>query len=1118
MNDRLGRAFRALLLLICSASASVCTETSAKDEPSTAQIKSTFDWNPLDNTYASRKLLGHVDQSCDLASQTLADIRASLDLTASAARGEAGQLSLITWRHAQPSPRAPTYLLIAVDEPVRFRGEGFYVLSPGAKAPFGLTQLKEKTRVVVPIHVSGSPQGGSIKVRPLNAGALTLSAAIVGVSRCGESVDPAPKRLALPVDAGRMSIAIADRYALETPDQVIAAPNGRRRIAAIGPRFRIINPHTGSMLGNHLGTEPRFSPTGRFVIAKNQDELQLFDAEDGEFIRSLGNADIGWDNKDSFIVTGERSWGLIGFDTSLQEEASRISVGNSCRTCPGVTDSNFKIDLENNVVVGFGTLNRVSAHNMTVDDNYSDDQEELCSRPSTVSCGYKRHGSFIDYISKYAVTNVSLPKTLESLDKIKFTHLSDWSGRDDKIFPQLRAAVEEPLIVPKDHQLRATSLRDGFQQANRSLGSATEAPHLFTPRRDRRLSELNLDVGRGLRATRVSTRSVLQSMQEKDTYLFRPDRRIRVLSPFGDGDCGKALRTQAGLDLHIEDLQVAEIKGNKFSLMILAGHCGFGSAVGLSEPATFMYDTRRPGQLFKLSTAIGDDYDELAAWSFDCAKEAKSCAIDAQLFSDRFMVLWSKKKKTIEIYDIVRYKFIGAFISLTSIDAVDRVVLEKNLKYAIQLNKDGRFELFSLKQAHTKALRLAMEASQPSLLGLVIDDEVVAWTPEGVFDATPEGAHHVAVRFAGREGDYTLEQYSKALRAPNLIDRVLADDVPPRTSFPGHPPSIRVTPTFSEHMVSASILVGSEPVVEVKIFQDGRLTDTIAVDSSSRSAAIEVPRLAGARWMAFLARGADGLFSQAATFDAGPVSGRPRRLHVLAVGIDRYTDATIPPLAFAAKDAARLAATLEARRSGSLDVSPPSLLVDDQASRSAILATLKERLATAQPSDTFALFIAGHGFRAEDGRFFLATTETRMDDLAGTALPWSELAAVLAASPARVVTFLDTCHSGSAGTELFATNGDASKTLLDAVPASIVVFSASRGRELAEETPAEDGGVFTTSLVRALGDRSTDLNRNGMIEASELYIAMKRAVVAKTAGRQTPWFSRNEMVGDFAPF
>ena len=125
---------------------------------------------------------------------------------------------------------------------------------------------------------------------------------------------------------------------------------------------------------------------------------------------------------------------------------------------------------------------------------------------------------------------------------------------------------------------------------------------------------------------------------------------------------------------------------------------------------------------------------------------------------------------------------------------------------------------------------------------------------------------------------------------------------------------------------------------------------------------------------------------------------------------------------------------------------------------------------------------------------------------------------MIAKAHSRIAVFLDTCQSGNAGTSFFATNDDATSALIDRSPSGILIFSASKGREFAEESAAQSGGVFTSALVGALSDKGTDLNHNGAIEASELYAAVKRAVVQGTNGRQTPWFARNDMVGDFVPF
>jgi uncharacterized caspase-like protein len=155
-----------------------------------------------------------------------------------------------------------------------------------------------------------------------------------------------------------------------------------------------------------------------------------------------------------------------------------------------------------------------------------------------------------------------------------------------------------------------------------------------------------------------------------------------------------------------------------------------------------------------------------------------------------------------------------------------------------------------------------------------------------------------------------------------------------------------------------------------------------------------------------------------------------------------------------------------------------------------------------------------------DGRFYIATTGTRAEDIAGSALAWDRVASVLSKAQARVIVFLDACHSGAAGTAMFATNDGAVDDVLQGVPSGLLVFSASKGRQVSEESPVVGGGFFTNAVADVISrDRAVyDLDHNGAIEASELYLGIKRKVSNETDGRQVPWFAHNELVGDFSVF
>jgi Caspase domain len=399
----------------------------------------------------------------------------------------------------------------------------------------------------------------------------------------------------------------------------------------------------------------------------------------------------------------------------------------------------------------------------------------------------------------------------------------------------------------------------------------------------------------------------------------------------------------------------------------------------------------------------------------------------------------------------------------------------------------------------------------------VVDDEVAIWTPSGLFDSTPEGASHVAVRFPGRSGEYTLEQFHSILHVADLLRRTMDGQKFDRPHVTEFPPQINVTPTFTGDSIAASVeVVGDEAVDEVRVYQDGLMTDLVRVAGNKKTLDVSAKRLRSARWVSFLARGSSGLYSQPATFDGGPAGG-PRRVRLISIGVDHYNDPHVRQLQFAASDAKRFVEAIKKKGGTAVEIVPPTLLLDDAASRDSIIAKLDETVAAADPGDTVVLFIAGHGVKAGDD-YYLGTTATRLDDIPHTAVSWRDLSAVLAKARSRIAVFLDTCHSGNAGTEFFATNDASATALLDSVPSGILIFSASKAREASHESARLGGGAFTTAIINALSEPKTDLNHNGVIEASELYAAVKRAVVEETKGRQTPWFARNDMIGDFVPF
>src|SRR4029077_7598531 len=81
----------------------------------------------------------------------------------------------------------------------------------------------------------------------------------------------------------------------------------------------------------------------------------------------------------------------------------------------------------------------------------------------------------------------------------------------------------------------------------------------------------------------------------------------------------------------------------------------------------------------------------------------------------------------------------------------------------------------------------------------------------------------------------------------------------------------------------------------------------------------------------------------------------------------------------------------------------------------------------------------------------------------------------------RVIVLLDVCHAGVS--DRLATNDDAASQLVTASGASMIILSASKGRQLSEEDTSTGGGRFSVTIDNILSKRRSafDLDGNGAI-------------------------------------
>ncbi|NJO02566.1 MAG: caspase family protein [Bacteroidia bacterium] len=108
-----------------------------------------------------------------------------------------------------------------------------------------------------------------------------------------------------------------------------------------------------------------------------------------------------------------------------------------------------------------------------------------------------------------------------------------------------------------------------------------------------------------------------------------------------------------------------------------------------------------------------------------------------------------------------------------------------------------------------------------------------------------------------------------------------------------------------------------------------------------------------------------------------------------------------------------------------------------------------------------------------------------------------------------MILFLDACHSGQLGANLYTTRGMETNVMeaireITSPEHGVVVFSASTGNEKSLESPEWKHGAFTLALVRALKDKQADMDKDGLVYLRELDYFLAEEVKKITQGKQHP--------------
>jgi WD40 repeat protein len=489
-------------------------------------------------------------------------------------------------------------------------------------------------------------------------------------------------------------------------------------------------------------------------------------------------------------------------------------------------------------------------------------------------------------------------------------------------------------------------------------------------------------------------------------------------------------------------------------------------------------------------------------------------SVDAAAFSrDGSKLLSGSADTTVKLWDTATGKLIRTFEGHSS--PVRSVAFSADEKRVISGSNDTTARIWD-----------AVTGDQLVLLVTANEDDWLAITPEGFFDASPKGAQMLTV-VRGLEV-YSIEQFYQALYRPDLVREKLAGDPNGRVRDAaarldlaklvdsGRVPSAVITSHKAQDFSPADLIP-----VEARIVDQGGgigraewringITVGVVERAGAAGQTVSLKRAMaldpGENIIELIAyNGANLIASAPARVSItwrGAEPTVPPRLYVMAVGINAYLDSTLR-LNYSVPDATSIAVALKEAGQGHYEDVIVTEVLDGEATAAGLDRAFLDLASKVRPRDVFVFFAAGHG-KTVDGRYYFIpqdlryqTNQSLVQDAIGQDKLQKWFARILAR---KAVLMFDTCEAGSLTGPLKTRGGLEHKAALGRLIQATgrATLTASTATQEAYEGYGGHG-VFTFALLDALA--RGDLNNNGLIELAELIQHVDGLVPAITEKR-----------------
>lgn len=174
-----------------------------------------------------------------------------------------------------------------------------------------------------------------------------------------------------------------------------------------------------------------------------------------------------------------------------------------------------------------------------------------------------------------------------------------------------------------------------------------------------------------------------------------------------------------------------------------------------------------------------------------------------------------------------------------------------------------------------------------------------------------------------------------------------------------------------------------------------------------------------------------------------------------------------------------------------------------------------------EQKDVAVIFLAAHGVNDNKGNFYVLPTDGNPDKLRVTSIDLGDFKKTLGDLPSRVLLFLDTCHSGQLGRNLYTLRGvDNTEALreLASDEYGVMIMAASTGKESSQERAEWQHGAFTRALLNGLEIGMADRSGDGIVHMHELDDFVTEEVKKLTGGLQHPTTQKPSTISRFPIF